>query len=342
MHEADDTQPGAAAPLTELLRRGDLDGLVREVDRQSAREDWDAVLLLRERCLAAAEELGKQLWGAAQYAEYRIALDAPGPVAATVVLPGAAKFALGPLTEVVAQGHAWADLVDHLDPTVAPVVAQERVVRGEDLTDDADARLDDVGLPGRLQAWEPAYPLPTYRPTELLDGGPPPARGTPSDLDPTTRPGRLVALPEVERALTDLVLPWEQQSNGAVHVAVVEGDAPAAVAALVQGPVRLAPLLLPEAVAHMAWAAASGGARGRRRGMAAGRAAAWWVAHTVTGMEFPAEPDELEFHLEDLDWYAFETGGSGTGWQLQLVVQDATAGWAAAVDAMDQDDEDVP
>lgn len=326
--------------LADLIQRGDLDGLVREVDRRSVQEDWDGVLLVRDRCLEAAAELGKQLWGAAQYAEYRVALHAPAEVAASVVLPGAARFALGPLSEVVAQEHTWADLAPHLEPTVAAVVAQERVVRGEELTGDASARPDDVGLPLRLQPWEPAYPLPTYRPTERLDGGPPPPRGSPVELDPATRPGPPVALPDVERAFTDLVLPWEQQSRGEVHAVVVRGDAPAAVAALVPAAARLTPLTLPEAVARMAWAAASGGAMGRRRGMAAGRSAAWWAAHAVTGLGYPADPDELEFHLEDLAWYAFDEGEGEPGWRLRLVVEDDASGWAAAVDAVDHDDED--
>lgn len=332
----------AAAPtsLAELLHRGDLDGLVREVDRRSNAADWDGVLLLRDRCLAAAEELGKQLWGAAQYAEYRVALEAPAPTAAAVVLPGAARFALGPLTEVVAQTHTWAELADHLDATVAPVVAQERIVRGEDLSDDPRAGLDDVGLPGRLQPWEPRYALPTYRPAERLDGGPAPARAAPVELPAGAVPGRPTQLPELERALVDLVAPWERESSGEVHVATVEGDAAGAVAALVAGRARLVPLRLPEALVRMAWAGASGGARGRRRGTAAGRAAAWWVGHAATGLVFPAAPDDLEFHLEELTWYAFDEGGEDAGWRLRLVVEDHAAGWAAAVDAADRDDED--
>ena len=34
----------------------------------------------------------------------------------------------------------------------------------------------------------------------------------------------------------------------------------------------------------MAWTAASGGAHGRRRGMAAGRFSAWWTAAALTGL----------------------------------------------------------
>lgn len=360
--------------LDELLLKGDLDGLVREVDRLCALGEFDAVLVLRDRCNAATEELGKQLWGAAQYAEYRVALEAPGPVAASVVLPGAARFALGPLTEVVAQQHVWEDLADHLDATVAPTVAQERIVRGEDLTDDPRARLEDLGLPGRLQPWEPSYPLPTYRATERLDGGPPPPRETPRRLPADAAAAPAARLGDLERALRDLVSAWVEGSGGEARVVTIAGDVAAALATLWSGTTptgeqdasaeghdgspedrdasaedhderpalaraRLVPLSLPEALARMAWAGASGGARGRRRGMAAGRSAAWWVGHTAGGVAFPADPDELEFRCEELAWYAFDDGGEAPGWRLRLAVEDPGAGWAAAIDAVDRHDD---
>ena len=325
--------------LAELLHRGDLDGLVREVDRRAAQQDWDGLIVLMQRCRAAAEELGKQLWGAAQYAEYRLALEAPGQYAAAVVVPGAARFALGPLTEVIAQDHHFAEVADHLDEVVAGVVAQERVLRREDLTDDSRARLDDVGLPGRLEPWEPQYVLPTYRASERLDGSPPPPTGEPIVV--AGPPGRPASLTAVERALVELADVWESQSSGEVHAVTVEGGAAGAVAALVPGSARLVPLLLPEAFATMAWAAASGGAHGRRRGGAAGRAAAWWLGHAVTGLEFPAGADELEFHLEELSWFAFDDDRPATGWHLRLAVENAGEGWAAAVDASDHRDDEV-
>lgn len=322
--------------LAELLQRGDLDGLVREADRLVNARDWDGALLLRERCLAAAEETGKQLWGAAQYAEYRLALEAPGPIAASVVLPGAARFALGPLTEVVAQHHRWEEVADHLEPLSAAAVAQERVLRGEDLSGDDRAMAALVELPLVLQPWEPDYPLPVYREDELLENGPPPPRGGEAIV---AAPGRPRPMPELARALEDLVSPWCEQSGGQAHVATVSGDAAAAVAAILPAEAHLIPVGIAQAFAWMAWATASGGAHGRRRGMAAGRSAAWWVAHVVTGLVFPADPDELEFHLEDLCWYAFDDGSEAPGWRLRLAVEDPGGGWAAAVDAEDRREE---
>jgi hypothetical protein len=122
--EADgDGQASGAPSLAELLHRGNLDELVREVDRLAAVDDHEGLLVLRERCHEAAETIGKQLWGPAQYAEYRLALEAPGPLAASVVTPGAARFALGPLTEVVAQ-----DLRTGISLVLAGLVADGETV----------------------------------------------------------------------------------------------------------------------------------------------------------------------------------------------------------------------
>lgn len=339
--------------LRELLGRGDLDELVREIDRMAVRGDWDDVLWLRERCGLAAERLGKQLWGAAQYAAYRVALEAPGPLAASVVEPGAARFALGPLTEVVAQDHTWAELADHLPHRVsAAMVAQERVIRGEDLRGDERARPAELDLPLVLQPWEGSYPLPEYRESELLEGGPDPLDADPAaavggssdegagSRDPRDGPPR--RLVRLESALEDLAGPWASESTGEVRVATVEGDAAAAVAALVPGQVRMRPLTVPQAMARMAWAAASGGRLGRRRGLAAGRSAAWWAAHQVAGLRFPAAPAMLGEELRLRRWYWFEAAvsgddASGAGWSLRLAVDDPRDGWAAAVRAHDEE-----
>ena len=168
------------ADLRDLLALGDLDGLVHEVDRRAGRGDWDGLVALRDACLAATEETGRQLWGPARYAGYRIALEGPAALAATMPEPGVARHGLGPLTEVVAQDHPFAALADHLDAAVRPVVAQERVLRGEDLRDDPRAAQPDPEAPPlHLQPFEPAYPLPTYRAAERLDGAPTPVAADP-------------------------------------------------------------------------------------------------------------------------------------------------------------------
>jgi hypothetical protein len=321
--------------LARLLQRADLDELIREVDRRCSLGAYDEVLQLRDGCRDASARLGRQLWGPAQYAEYRLALEAPGPLAATVVVPGAGRFALGPLTEVIAQRHRFDEVADHLDAAVRPVVAQERALRGEDLGEDPRADAEEVGVPPVLQPWEPTYPLPTYRAVEVLEPEPPVEVAHRDAAVPVAREGAAVAPARTGDALRELVSAWRDESRGEVDVTVLAGGPGDALAALGRE-ADLRALSVPQALARMAWAGASGGARGRRRGGAAGRAAAWWVAHVVTGLSFPADPDELEYELEELGWYAFGDRDGRTGWRLSLVV--VGAGWAAAIDAHDRDD----
>lgn len=326
----------ADSALAGLLHRGDHGELLREVERRCSAGDWDGLLVLRDRCQEAAETLGKQLWPVAHYAEYRVALEAPGPVAASVLRPGAARFALGPLTEVAASTHTWAELADHIDlPVIAATVAQERVVRGEDLRSDPRAAPDEFELPLHLQPYEPSYPVPTYRIDEVLEGGPADPAGIPRPV--SARPGPPRDHTELERALRTVVAAWTERSSGSCATAAVAGDAAAAVAALVPAGARITPLTVAEAFARVAWAGASGGVHARRRGMAAGRSEAFWVAHAATGLDFPAPPETLGGALQRLGWYAFDSGSQPPGWSLRLAVADEAGGWAVAVDARDSE-----
>jgi hypothetical protein len=320
--------------VAELVDLGDLDELLRRVDDLVDAGDWAGLLDLRDRCRAAFER-GRQLWPAASHAEYRLALQAPGRWAAQVVVPGAGRFALGPLSEVAASTHAWDELAPHLAPTPeAALVAQERVLRGEDLR--SDSRVDEavVELPLVLLPTEPAYPLATYRPyqAEFADAPPPPpyeavdvpVGRAPAEADDGTR------------ALLDLVGPWTTQSNGKAAAVAVDGDVLEALGSLgVDSPARLAPVDGTHALAVMAWAGASGGAHGRRRGLAQGRFAAWWTAAALAGAvdEWPAVAAAWE---DDLRWYRWDRAEPSTGWALRLAAERPSDGRAWAVEAVDQ------
>jgi hypothetical protein len=102
----------------------------------------------------------------------------------------------------------------------------------------------------------------------------------------------------------------------------------------VRGSLRLSPLDVGDALALMAWAGASGGAHGRRRGMAQGRFGAWWALAAVAGTidEWP----DLEGAVDaDLRWYRWDRDDPATGWALRLAVEDADRGRAWAVEATD-------
>jgi hypothetical protein len=323
---------GPASRLASLVGQGDLDGLVRLVGDLCAERDWEGVVLLRDRARAALER-GLQLWPAAEYAEYRLALEAPGAFAGPVVVAGAGRFALGPLWEVAASTHVWDELAPHvpLGPARA-LAAHERVVRGEDL--EADATVDGgvLDVPLALQAWEPEYALAVYR-AEKADFPSPLRPG----LRPVVLPGPGEALDDqaAVEALLDLARPWAEQSNGKVEGVVVEGSAESAVAALGHREVLASEADGAGALAWMTWAAASGGAYGRRRGTAAGRGAAWWAVAALADLEWPAAPAAVGEALAGIRWVAWEPPEFTQGWGLHLAGELPQEGLAFAVAASD-------
>ncbi|HEX6597079.1 MAG TPA: hypothetical protein VF045_09100 [Acidimicrobiales bacterium] len=328
----------ARLSIGELVDRGDLDELLRRVDDYCDDGEWQALLDLRDRCRAAFER-GRQLWPAASHAEYRLALQAPGRWAAAVVTPGAGRFALGPLSEVAAATHTWDELAAHLPATPeAGLVAQERVLRGEDLR--ADTRVDRamVELPLVLLDAEPAYPEARYRPYAAeFDDVVAPATWETVDVGVDgDRPAAVVADGDAERALVELAGAWTTQSNGQAVAVAVEGDAPGAVGALgVSGTVRVAEIDLATALAILASTGASGGAHGRRRGMAQGRFGAWWAAAALAGA-LDDWPDVLDDAAEELRWYRWERLELSAGWSLRIAAERPEDGRAFAVEATDR------
>ena len=258
--------------LADLIEAADLNGLLRAIDSLCARRAWDELIDLAERCEEAVER-GKQLWPIAAHIDYRLALEAPGEYAASVLESDFGRFALGPLTEVAASTHRWAELAPFIEaPQSAAYVAQERVLRGEDLTGDDRAHPDVLELPLKQQGWEPTYALAAYRAdhVEVAEPWDPKASLDPHEAAPAPE----VDDDEVTHALLDLVQPWTVESNGAARAVVVDGDAFGAASALVFDTLRIGVLAPDEAFRLIAWAAASGGAHGKRRGAALGRSLA--------------------------------------------------------------------
>ena len=316
----------------ELVELGDLDELTRHVDRLVSQRDWDGLVDLRDRCRKALER-GKQLWPVAAHAEYRLALEAPGPWAAAVLDSSTARFTLGPLPEVAASTHTWADLAPSV--TIGPaaaLAAAERVVRGEDLSDDpVAASLPMVTeVPLRLEPWEPAYALAEYH-HDKADFPAPVANARFDWKDASPSKAEAIDDDESCRALTDLVRPWTAESNGRASVVAVAGSAVDAVAALGPSRFRMAETSAADAVALMAWAAASGGAHGRRRGAAVGRDAAWWALSRLLDVDVT----ELGRHTAELRYWLWDAGDPDTGWVLRLVVEHGEEHMAWALAATD-------
>lgn len=316
------------------VERGDVDELIRLVDSLCATREWDRLVELRDRCEQAIAR-GRQLWPVAAHAEYRLALEAPGRFAAIVLVEGAGRFAPGPLPEVAASTHEWADLAPHV-PAGPPAVlaAHECVVRGEDLTGQTLPGPPVLDLPLRLGGWEPEYYLAHYRHDGVDLPGPPPPALEAVDAPALAPSGTRDPAAD---ALLDAVRAWTEGSEGRAEAIAVRGDALAAVAALGRDRVRMAEVSPSEALRTLAWAAASGGAHARRPGAAAGRFAAWWAGAALTGLleEWPVEAAALGDALTRLRWYVWDGGGAATGWGLHLAIEDASSGRSWAVAAID-------
>jgi hypothetical protein len=326
--------------IGELVEAADLTALLRAVDDLVATRSWEEMIYLAEACEDAVER-GKQLWPIAQHIDYRLALEAPAEYAAAVLEPGVARFALGPLTEVCASTHSWAELAPHLDDARSSAyVAQERVLRGENLEGEDRAHPEVLELPLHLMSFEPTYALATYRASYVEVAEPWEPLGSWTQTE-NSAPAPHIADDELREALLDLVRPWTTESNGEAAVAVVEGDATGAIGALARAKCRRVLLEPAEAMQRVAWAASSGGAHGRRRGAAYGRFAAWCLWALAAGLELPPAPEELARSLDDLAWYLWDEGEAKKGWVLRLGLEHRD-GWAAALSAHDRLEEEGP
>ena len=320
--------------LAELIELGNLDELLRATDRLCDARDWSTLVELRDRCRKAVER-GKQLWPAANHVEYRVALEAPGEYAAHMLTDIAGQFGLGPLAEVAAAGHDWAELGPHVpDTSTAAMCVHERVLRGEDLTAVAMPGPDPLELPRVLCAWEPEYPVAEYRShTADFPSPPPQPSGT---LTEVVKGGERIAHTGVARTLRDLVHPWT--AEGDATAIAVRGDARSAIGMLDGPEVRLSEVELATALAWLGWAGASGGAHGRRRGAAAGRLDAWMVLAELVDLSevWPPDPEELGTRASAMRWYVWDAMGIGsTGWVLRIAVEDPNRAVAFALSAHD-------
>lgn len=316
------------------IEASDTDELIRIVDGHAAARAWDRMLAVSRLCDEAVTR-GKQLWAIPEYVRYRLALDAPGEFAGPAVTEGPTRFTLGPLPEVAASTKSWAELEPHLAPgPERTFTAHERVVRGEDLTGEVVDPLV-LELPLALQEWEPEYPAATYKHDRVE--APTPRRASMPALSNLDAAPKRVDDADGCRALLSVVEHWVETSNGRAQAACVEGVAAAAVASLGPSRAALRPVEGAEALAWVAWAGASGGAHGRRRGAAAGRFAAWWVAHELAGLDWPVEPSELGEAMGSLRWHLWWDGTPDTGWALRVAVESPAEGLAWALAAIDAD-----
>jgi hypothetical protein len=312
------------------IEAADTDELLRIIDGHSEVREWDELHRLRVHCRSAVER-GKQLWAIDEHIRYRLALEAPAEHAGPAVTEGRARWTLGPLPEVAASTHSWSELEPHLAPgPERALVAHERIVRGEDLRG-SDFDRGVVELPGGLEPWEPTYAVATYRSDRAEFPTPPLPAFDWRDLPDA---GHAASDTEGLDAVLALTATWVEHSSGRAEARAVEGSAAAAIAALGLGRAGLALVPPSEVLAWMAWAAASGGAHGRRAGAAAGRFSAWWALAALTGLEWPAHPDDLGEAADEMRWFLW-SDASPEGWILRFAVEDPEHGLAWAISAVD-------
>jgi hypothetical protein len=216
-------------------------------------------------------------------------------------------------------------------------VAHERAIRGEAIDPSTLAAMPPVlDIPAALQPWEPAYPLSAY--TEHGAEHPePPTSGELIEVAAGTG-GEVVGDDATELALRLTVEAWTAASTGRAEVVCVEGGHLDALGALGVRSARVVEVPAGEALARLAWAAASGGAHGRRRGMAIGRFSMWWLLGALGDLhdDWPPTNADIEHLLAALRWYRWDAHEPPGGWRLQLLVADTQEAVAWAINAADR------
>jgi hypothetical protein len=305
----------------DLINRADLDGLVRLIDDYCETRSWHDLLGLRDACKAAVAN-GRQVWPASTLAEYRLALLAPSEIAVQVVGEEAGRFTMGPLTEVIAQNHQWAELSEFLDPSpTSTFIAYECAIRGQSVEGELFPALES---PCTLFPIETNYALAEYHDNEAKFPTPAiPEMGNAIAIPESS--ATIIHDPEVSAAFHQLADAWTTQSNGELRISCVEGSVLDALGTLNVQEARLSLLASGEALAWLAWAGASGGAHGRRRGNALGRDAAWWTVASLTRQtsHWPLSNDDFETAGDLLQWFWWDANEPTTGWNVQLCVHHA-------------------
>lgn len=341
MDQTDDTIEGSDEIEDRLIHSADLDGLIRVIDDLTDAGDFARLRRVRDRSRDAVAT-GRQLWPAATLAEYRIALLGPADEAARCLDDRAGRFAIGPLSEVIAQDHTWSELAPLLGHRpIACSIAHERAMRAEaidpDSLRDVPAVLD---IPAEIQAWEPQYRLAEYHRDRADFSAPAPAmsiHGTDAIETIETTMGAEVLDDEVEPTWRQHLEAWTAQSNGRAEAICSVGGPAEVLGALGLRRARLVRITASEALIWLAWAGASGGAHGRRPGGAMGRYGTWWVLAALADLtdDWPVDPNRLGDCADSLEWYWFDDGIAPTGWQINLVAHDRTEAVSWALHASD-------
>jgi hypothetical protein len=324
--------------LDELIERNDPDPLLREINTRCANRNWQGVLEIRDRCEMATER-GKTLWGVAEHAAYRLVLEAPAEFVGLAFDAKTGPLGIGPLPEVAASTHTWEELAPHIeDGPLRGMLAYECVALGEDLSGDTSLVGHQAAfeLPLRLFDWEPEYVKAEY--LEDSANFPAPIASITQSRLITDERGELLDEPSIIESWRKVVSSWLADSNGSANITVVEGSVDYAIQHVHKDVTTVAQITTASALQLMCWAAASGGAHGRRRGIAAGRSTTWLALADTCGLlddgELPSG-EELGRHVNELQWHTWNEADSSDAWNLRLAVHDPVDGISIAINAYD-------
>lgn len=313
------------------MARADLDRLIAHVDATVADRDWEHLIRVRDASRAAVAT-GRQLWPAATYANHCLALRAPGEHAVRALDETARSFMIGPVSEILASCHGWEELAPHLpDGLDRALVAYECALRG-DAGGASEPPLLDIPVVPR--AWEPRYAVATYDEWRCDAPAPGAPSGSPDEVD--CRSGAPTIDEDLTTAFRQLVETWTADSNGRAEIAVAEGEVTAALGCLGVHRARLWQVEPSMAMSVLAWAGASGGAHGRRRGAAMGRFGAWWLLAALAGVtdRWPLG-DAAGDVANELVWYLWDAGEPATGWSVRVAAFDPEDALSCAMSAVD-------
>ena len=322
-----------ASSLDDLIHRADLDDLVRHVDAVCASRDWDELIRTRDKSRAAIDT-GRQLWPIATLCNQRLALWAPPEYAVRALDDTARLFMPGPVSEILAVHHNWESLARYLPAGIdRSLFAYERALRGDVIAADEPALLD---IPVALSPWEPRYAVATY--TDHSVDAPLPSLVVSSWHAIESKPGESLTDVSVH-SFRRMMEPWTAGSQGTARCVVVEGDLAAAIGALGVRNAEAATITAADTLAVLAWAAGHGGAHGRRRGAASGRAEAWWWMAEFLGCDDngAVAPDHFGDVLNTIECVMFRHEKTPTvGWGFSLAICDVDEGFSVALEAHDQ------
>jgi hypothetical protein len=213
------------------------------------------------------------------------------------------------------------------------VFAYERALRGDIIAPHEPEILD---IPIARQPWEPAYHCVSYNDDGVVVDQPPLNARWHSV---NTREADALD-DDTVRAFTRMMEPWTAHSNGSARAVVVEGELEDALGTHQLTHAHFAEITPHTALQWLTWAASSGGAHGKRRGVATGRSEALWLLATFTGLNdtWPRSFAELgDVVTNQLEFFAFTADKHvAQGWWLQLAVVDPNEGLTTAFIARDQ------